>query len=252
VNLKNEQSVKLVENTIFQNNNLDLTNVYSTSFMNGKVLNSYLLLNIGSIMCNNPHCFKFISDMIDSRPDSNQLMTLQVKNSILEGRKYGEVYSSLMSEHSPVKILPIGILTFSRFFKLDFLGNMLEDLKNDEYHQSKGWENDQQDSDSQDPHAKEAENIKIPPISVVMLNPAQEYVLHADDILYGFGTIKKEDIAEFYKLEEFINDDTYETIEMIREREKEKAEVNRAKFIRKHNVKLIMEVLRDRVKNYSE
>ena len=113
VNLKNERSVKLVENTIFQNNNLDLTNVYSTSFMCGKVLNSYLLLNTGSMMHTNPSLFKFINDMISNYHNSNQLMTLQVKGTIFENKNYGEVSDYLLND-SPIKFLLIGLLTFSQ------------------------------------------------------------------------------------------------------------------------------------------
>lgn len=102
--LKSEQSVKLVENTIFQNNNLDLTNLYSTTFMSGKVLNSYLLLNTGSMLCNNPDCFKFINDMISNRSFENQIMSMQVNNSLMENKRYEDV-SKYLLEDSPIKVL---------------------------------------------------------------------------------------------------------------------------------------------------
>ena len=113
VNLKSEQSVKLVENTVFQNNNLDFTNLYSTAFMCGKVLNSYLLLNTGSILCNNPPSFRFISDMISNRAFENQLITIQVKNSVLENKTYEEAYRYLLKP-SGVQVLTIAVLAFAR------------------------------------------------------------------------------------------------------------------------------------------
>jgi len=71
-------------------------------------------------MWNNPELFRFINDMISNQPHNSQLMTLQVKNSILEGRRYEEVYNYLLHE-SPVKILLIGVFTYSRYFIMELL-----------------------------------------------------------------------------------------------------------------------------------
>ena len=40
-------------------------------------------------------------------------------------------------------------------------------------------------------------------------------------------------MAEYLQKDEYIEEDTYETIEMVKEREKEKAEETRVKVIRK-------------------
>lgn len=86
VDLINENSIKMIETSIFSNNNIDLTKNYATSFMTGNVFSSSLLLNIGSKLSNKPEQIKFLTQMlIKSAPP----VTLKYEE--LHNEAYGKV-----------------------------------------------------------------------------------------------------------------------------------------------------------------
>lgn len=119
--LKNQQSIKLVENSIFQNNNIDYTYLYSTAFMTGKVF--YLT---GSIFVDDPVHRKFLNDMIE---DKSKLITLQVNSNYFANQKYGDIFHNLLYT-SPIKLLLIGVYAFSNHICKP-MENYLRDILDD-------------------------------------------------------------------------------------------------------------------------
>ena len=121
VMLKNQKSVKLVESSIIQNNNIDFTHLYSSSFMTGKIF-----YQTGSLFINNPTSLKFLNDIID---DNSKLMTIKANNSYFINRRYGDVFNDLLYE-SPIKILLLGVFASTNEINQSiekFLKQLLED-----------------------------------------------------------------------------------------------------------------------------
>jgi len=78
VDFKNENSIKMIESTIFSNNNIDITKLYTNSFMSGKVFNSSMFLDIGSKLLSSPLQLKFINDLLYNVRDESNLLPLKI------------------------------------------------------------------------------------------------------------------------------------------------------------------------------
>lgn len=78
VEFKNENSIKMMESTIFENENTELDKIYTKSYMSGKVFNSDMFLNIGSKLKSNPFQLQFLNDILYTNSKKPGLMTLLI------------------------------------------------------------------------------------------------------------------------------------------------------------------------------
>ena len=78
VEFKNENSIKMIESTIFNSENTDTNKIYTRSYMSGKVFNSPMFLNIGSKLKSNPFQLKFLNEIFHNSMDESNLLTLEI------------------------------------------------------------------------------------------------------------------------------------------------------------------------------
>jgi len=72
------------------------------------------------------------------------------------------------------------------------LADLLSSLNPKQYHDSKQWDDKNETSKDGNLNMKDIENLdnlKIKPFSIVKVNPSPDYIIHSDDVLYGFGRI---------------------------------------------------------------
>ena len=78
VEFKNEGSIMMIESTLFSSQYIDVTKLFTNSFMTGKVFNSSMFLDIGSKLHSNPFQLKFINDLLFNVRDESNLLTIKV------------------------------------------------------------------------------------------------------------------------------------------------------------------------------
>ncbi|CAI2387773.1 unnamed protein product [Moneuplotes crassus] len=201
VEFQNENSIKMIETSLFSNYYIDTTKLYSMSFMSGRVLNSSLFLDIGSKLKTNPLQLKFLNDLFYNVIDESNILALKI-NEDLDGREYQSVYEEFLDDEI-TPLLCLGVFT-SRFTTpiQDYLDKFLE--VEPEYHEFKmkrsnasmmgynSCENSKEmplDEDDQEDY-----NFLINTLSVFLLNPTKDYILKQGDILYCLGSINNDKI----------------------------------------------------------
>ncbi|CAI2387150.1 unnamed protein product [Moneuplotes crassus] len=255
VEFQNQNSIKMIETPIFSNYYIDMTKLYTISFMSGRVFNSSLFLDLGSKLRSNPFQLKFLNDLLYNVHDESNILALKI-NEKLDGRKYQSVYEEFLDNKS-TPLLCIGVFNSQSTKPIqDFLDNILEVSKGyKEYKQKKRNNsvlapNSREDSkEIFDQEDEEDYNFLINNLSVLILDPSDNYILKQGDILYCLGNINSPEI------ESRIQSIIIETLRansnpdnMVSPLVKKRTIIlNNEKEIRKININKVMDELEERL-----
>lgn len=160
VDIKNENSINIIESNIFTNDNADISKLYTYSFMSGKVFDTTKFFSIGSRLRHNPFEIKFLQDLWNFENKTSNVIPLVI-NSQYAGKTYKEL-SDLLLNHEEIPLLTLGVFT-SKWSKS--MNQYLEQLLNLDEHHKKGRTEEEEILESSGSSSNsESEKEKISPM----------------------------------------------------------------------------------------
>lgn len=242
VEVMHQCSTQLISYSIFSNRHNDLAPCFSLSFMTGKVLDTTLFYKIGSLLRTSPLDIDFIINLMQEIPGKNRLIPLYV-NDYLSGKTYKEVYYDFLTDPA-VNLLTFGVFSWqlgqeiNKKIKRIFLEK--EDVTSTALYIK-------DNADDEPDYIKDSDIdrwllSKIPVFK--LLDPESKYILVQGDILYCYGQVSEELIANYLWQKKF-----EETEKQNSNSENVQTEISTEEEIVKHNkrVEQLLDQLRSRL-----